>query len=169
MKKIIICTLAVCSAIFFVSCVTISKTESAGTRNVVGLGVIQSPTITTLEVSSTKVTELFTIRAKNKIKFSFSLFGKKGDGMIKDKALQDVKAHAVAKLLIKHNADVLVEPRYSIETTATKKSTTYNFIVSGYPGTYKNFRPAVPADTALLKLKPTMIEAVKLIGTIDPD
>jgi len=166
-KNFILYTLVVCCAIFIASCVTISKTESAATRNVVGLGVIQAPTMATLDVSSTKVTELFSIRAKNKFNFSFS-FGKKSEAiaMSKDKALLNAYAHAVSKLLIKHNADVLIEPKYSFETMASRKTTTYNIIVSGYPATYKNFRPAVYADTSLFKMKPVNVEAIKYSGTL---
>jgi PBP1b-binding outer membrane lipoprotein LpoB len=155
MKKIIICALVLCSALFFVSCVSISKTESATSRNIVGLGVLQTPTVATLEVSPTKVTELYTFKTKS--------------GLTGDKATANIKTQAIAKLLIKYNADILVEPRYSIETISSKFSSTYNIIISGYPATYKNFRPAVAADTALLKLTPTSIEPTRMVSTIEPD
>jgi hypothetical protein len=177
-KNLIICTLVVCCAVFFASCVTISKTESGNTRNIVGLGVTQIPTVATLEVSSTKVTELFTVKAKNKFSMPILSFGKKNDAMLlsKEKAVESVKAHAVAKMLVKFNADVLIEPRFAFETVSTNKSTTYNIIVSGYPGTYKNFRTATVADKelleitpTLLEIKPTILEPRTLIGTLEAE
>jgi hypothetical protein len=165
-KKFILCTLVVSCVIFIASCVTISKTESGSTRNVVGLGVVQIPTVVNLDVQPTKVSELFTVKTKN----AFSLFSKKSaEALSKDRSIAAAKAHAVAKLLVKHNADVLIAPRFSFETMSTRKSSTYNLIVSGYPATYKNFRPAVDADTSLLKMKPIVIEAVELIGTLETE
>jgi hypothetical protein len=48
--------------------------------------------------------------------------------------------------LRKANADVLVEPRYTIETSNSESTIT----VSGYAATYKNFRPIKEEDVNLI-------------------
>ena len=53
---------------------------------------------------------------------------------------------AVTDALKKSNSDVLVEPRYEINTSF--KQTTVG--VSGYPATYKDFRPMVLQDTMFI-------------------
>jgi len=147
-KNFIFFALAASCVLFFASCATVKKMETVKTRDVIGSEVVYMPTVATLEVSQTKVTELFTIKAKSKIKDAD-------------------KAFAVAKLLTKHNADVLVEPRFSIEEITSGKTTTYNVIVSGYPATYKNFRPLTPADMELLKFVPASSEPQKVMGTFE--
>jgi len=147
-KNFIFFVLATISMLFFTSCVTVKKMEAVKTRDVIGSEVVHMPTVATLEISQTKVTELFTIRAKSKVKDAD-------------------KAFAVSKLLTKHNADVLVEPRFSIEEMTSGKITTYNVIVSGYPATYKNFRPLAPADMELLKFVPASTDPQKVLGTFE--
>jgi len=174
MKKnfIFLLLVAIC-ALFLTSCVTVRKTEYAKAREVNGLGVIQIPTVATLDVSSTKVTELFTVRVKSKFMKAAAgggLFSKK---TVSDApqfgALEAAQSFAVAKLLTKHNADVLVEPRYSFEVTTAGKKSTYNVIVSGYPAIYKNFRPAAPADTAVFKINPSTTFPQRMQGTLETD
>jgi hypothetical protein len=138
-KKLIISSLVVGCMILFASCYTVTKTETVTNRYVVGAGIIQMPTVANLEVSSTKVSELFTLKANTSAK------------------REDAKAFAVAKILSKHNADVLVEPRYSFETLETRWNKTFNIIVSGYPATFKNFRPATAADIEIFKVSPSLI------------
>lgn len=70
---------------------------------------------------------------------------------------QTVKDEAVAKILQETNADILVEPNYKIETTAT----TITVTVTGYPATYKNFRNLTEADQKLLTLTTTSQQSIK--------
>ena len=151
MKKtfILFALLASC-VLFFASCISVRKLETAKTRDVAVTGLVHLPTVATLDVSQTKVTELFTINAKKK--------------------LSDAdKAFAVSKLLTKYNADVLVEPRYTIEVTTAGKRSTFNVIVSGYPATYKNFRPLSLDDIDLLNVSSCGSEPKILIGTFETE
>jgi Na+-transporting NADH:ubiquinone oxidoreductase subunit NqrC len=166
-KTLFFCALVAFCVMFLASCVVVRKTETAKTRDVQGTGVYHIPTVATLDVSPTKVTELFTLRAKKKfIEMATGDNSKSSMSLAQIKTLGASQAHAVAKLLNKHNADILVEPRYSFEVTSTNSRDTYNIIVSGYPATYKNFRPATPADSSVLKLDPLINSPVRLIGTL---
>ena len=111
------------------SCI-IKKTETATTKiiDINGAGVIQKPTIVDLDVNGAKVSG----RAVAK-------FGEN---------IEDIKNLLVAEVLRKVNADVLVEPRYAFETV--NNETTIS--VSGYPATYKNFRPIKEEDLKLINL-----------------
>ncbi len=113
---------------FMTSCI-IKKTETATTKilYVNGVGIIQNPTIADLDVNGAKVSG----RAVAK-------FGEN---------IEDVKTLLVAEVIRKANADVLVEPRYVIETINNESIIT----VSGYHATYKNFRPIKEEDIKLIK------------------
>ena len=113
---------------FMTSCI-MKKTETATTKtlDINGAGVILKPTIVDLDVNGAKVSG----RAVAK-------FGEN---------IEDVKILLVAEVLRKSNADVLVEPRYAFETV--NNETTIS--VSGYPATYKNFRPIKEEDLKLIK------------------
>ena len=113
---------------FMTSCI-MQKTETATTKtlDINGAGVILKPTIVDLDVNGAKVSG----RAVAK-------FGEN---------IEDVKTLLVAEVLRKANADVLVEPRYAFETV--NNETTIS--VSGYPATYKNFRPIKEEDLKLIK------------------
>ena len=113
---------------FMTSCI-MKKTETATTKtlDINGAGVILKPTIVDLDVNGAKVSG----RAVAK-------FGEN---------IEDVKTLLVAEVLRKANADVLVEPRYAFETV--NNETTIS--VSGYPATYKNFRPIKEEDLKLIK------------------
>ena len=113
---------------FMTSCI-MKKTETATTKilYVNGVGIIQNPTIADLDVNGAKVSG----RAVAK-------FGEN---------IEEVKILLVAEVLRKANADVLVEPRYAFETV--NNETTIS--VSGYPATYKNFRPIKEEDLKLIK------------------
>ena len=113
---------------FMTSCI-MKKTETATTKtlDINGAGVIQKPTIVDLDVNGAKVSG----RAVAK-------FGEN---------IEDIKNLLVAEVLRKVNADVLVEPRYAFETV--NNETTIS--VSGYPATYKNFRPIKEEDLKLIK------------------
>ena len=113
---------------FMTSCI-MKKTETATTKtlDINGAGVILKPTIVDLDVNGAKVSG----RAVAK-------FGEN---------IEDVKTLLVAEVLRKANADVLVEPRYVIETINNESIIT----VSGYHATYKNFRPIKEEDLKLIK------------------
>ena len=114
---------------FMTSCI-MKKTETATTKtlDINGAAVIQKPTIVDLDVNGAKVSG----RAVAK-------FGEN---------IEDVKLLLVAEVLRKSNADVLVEPRYAFETV--NNETTIS--VSGFPATYKNFRPLKEEDLKLINL-----------------
>lgn len=115
------------SALFlfvFVSCSTVSKTTRSS--YVEGPEVVQRPVVADLEVGTAHVTGT----AK----------GKRSTGV------NNVKQLAIADALIKSGADVLIEPRFEITTSFRTISVT----VTGYPATYKNFRPMEAADTLFM-------------------
>lgn len=131
------------AAVAMSSC-TVTQTSTTKTMDVYGAGVIQKPVIADLEVSGTKVEAEMT--------------GSKSSVTLKDEVL--------AKAIYESKADVLVEPRYY-----TKSSGAYDVTikVTGYPATYKNFRPIKEEDLLLLKpgvvikpvKKPTLLENKK--------
>ncbi len=106
----------------FNSCKTIKSTTVKET-DVSGPTVIQKPVIADLDVKEAKVSGSFSGSS------SFSV--------------SHAKEMAVADALKSSNSDVLVEPRYEISKSFRKIEVT----VTGYPATYKNFRPMEAADT----------------------
>jgi len=106
---------------------TSSRSTTAKSFEIYGSGVIQMPTIANLTVSSTRVT---------------------GSASGSESASIDgLKQEAIANALSKLSADVLVEPKFTVERSPGKTFVS----VSGYPGTYNNFRPIEDGDIALLK------------------
>ena len=167
-KNFIFITLAASCVIFFASCAMVNKTATATMRNVEGAGILSLPSVATLDISQTKVTELYTIKMKGG-NFSFS------NGAVKEKnklfiqsggSMDAVKVHAVSKLLAKHNADVLIEPQFTFEMISSNGGSTYNVVVSGYPASYKEFRPATKEDIEILQMNPILISPERTIGTI---
>jgi hypothetical protein len=112
--------------LLFSSCTT-TKTITAKRMDIYGSGVIQQPIVAELDIKATKVTGT----------------AKSSSGMI-----ESVKNSAVADALSKSNADVLIEPKFETETTNGVIRAT----VTGYPGTYVNFRPVTVEDVPLLEL-----------------
>src|SRR5690606_11078271 len=124
--RIIITILAI--AIAFSSCKSLnSTTNTAKTLNIYSSGVIQKPVIVEMDVKQTKVTATVT--------------GKLGSN------IQALKAEAVSSAIKAAQADVLVEPTYTIVT----KGGTSNVTVNGFPATYKNFRDITPEDVPLIR------------------
>lgn len=107
------------------SCVTM-KTNTTKTMEIYGAGVIQNPVIVDLEVRETKVTGL---------------------AESKSESLSVIKNNAVANAMKNARADVFVEPKF--ETTTIGGNTTVT--VTGFPATYKNFRPIKVDDLKLLE------------------
>ena len=109
------------------SCVAVSKSTTSKTLDIQA-SVIQKPTVADLEVKETKITGT-------------------SSGKIATMAVEAIQGEAVASALKTTNADILVEPRF--ETTVSGSTTTVT--VSGFPATYKNFRPMKIDDIALVQ------------------
>ncbi len=125
MKKIFFAMLF--AAVTLCSCSTLTKS----TARYVGIetDINQYPTVTDLELSDNPITAEVTWN------WSLISFGQQ--------SLADRKMNLIADMLKKHNADVLVEPRYQFTKTSFGPR---KLIVTGYPAKYKNFRSASEKD-----------------------
>jgi hypothetical protein len=120
--------LGIVTIISCISCSTLkSTTNTAKSLPIYGAGVIQKPVIVELDVQQTKVTA--------------TVSGKLGSN------IETLKSASVSKAVKSANADVLVEPTYTI---VSDRSTT-TVTVSGFPATYKNFRDIRVEDVPLIK------------------
>lgn len=115
----------VCIALLFTSCVPV-KTITSKSTDIQSYGVIQKPTIVDLDVKETKVT---------------------GTASAPGQTVEMIKSQAIADALKKVNADVLVEPVFEIITSSGQTTVT----VTGFPATYKNFRPMKEEDVVLVQ------------------
>ena len=115
------------SSVLLSSCAAIVKSADVKTANIWGPKITQIPTLADLDVKEQKV-KVYHV-------------GKKGVLMT------NLKALAVTDALNKSNADVLVEPRYTLVSTGSEIS----IKVSGYPATYRNFRAMEQKDTTIVK------------------
>ena len=122
MKNRIFLLSAFCIVLF--SCSSV-KTNTSKSLDIYGAGVIQKPVIVDLVVKEIKIT-----------------------GFATGSAVENVKSMAVANAINKANVDVLVEPVYEITTSNGKTTVT----VTGFPGSYKNFRPMVEEDVKILEI-----------------
>jgi len=105
---------------------SVMKTSTSKTLDIYGAGVVQNPVLVDLEVSEKKVT---------------------GSSEGYSSNLETIKQDAIAEALKSSNADVLVEPKFETETSGGKTKAT----VTGFPATYKNFRPLKEEDIKLLE------------------
>ncbi|MFT5819778.1 MAG: hypothetical protein ACI8ZM_001003 [Crocinitomix sp.] len=129
--KLVQITLFLALIFSFNSCRTI-KNSTTKENDVAGPTVIQKPVIADLDVKETKVTGTFSGTSN----FSMSY----------------AKNMAIADALKSANADVLIEPRFE----TIKSFRRIDVTVTGYPATYKNFRPMEAADTIFVNtVKPT--------------
>jgi len=177
MKKITLITiLSVVLTVIFISCGfysnrSLSKYEQSTSKEVLGLGVVQIPTVVTLDVAperlsheeiyvvsenmgqqnNTRDQELYKVLKKGYGKDAAQKKVTEYRASYANKHIEQAKLYAKSKLLIKYGADVLIDPKYSIEVINNEN---IKVVVSGYLGTYKNFRPMVEKDTALLKVRP---------------
>lgn len=109
------------------SCSFQKKTANTSkTLGIYGAGVIQKPVLTHLKVNPQKI--------------SSSYAGSGSEG------IDYHKSQAIAKAMIENRADVIIEPVYEITSSASNVS----IIVTGYAGSYENFRQLTGADTTLL-------------------
>ncbi len=121
-------SIAILSVIILASCSSIkSTTNTSKTLSIYGSGVIQKPVIVELDVQQATVTA--TSR------------GKLGT------SVETLKAEAVSSAVKNANADVMVEPTYTIVNERGITTVT----VKGFPATYKNFRDIKTEDIPLIK------------------
>lgn len=111
-----------------ISSCAVVKTHTTKTSEIYSSGVIQKPVVVDLDVKDTKVTGTATASSSTLITAA--------------------KNDAVYEALKSSNADILIEPKF--ETVTAKGTTTVT--VTGYPATYKNFRPITEKDTTFLKM-----------------
>ncbi len=117
-------------AIAFTSCgvSSKSKTSTVKTMDIVNGGVYTKPLLADLDVKETKVTAT-------------------AKGTLSKEGIDFVKNQAVASALKTTNGDILVEPKYEVETVNDDITVT----VTGFPANYKNFRQLKAEDSTFLK------------------
>jgi len=111
--------------IIFTSC-GVFKSNTSKTMDITSTGVIQRAVIVDLDVKEVKVTGTASSTS--------------------DQTIETIKANAVYDAVKNAQADVLIEPKFEIEQSSESKKVT----VTGFPGTYKNFRPMQREDSFLL-------------------
>lgn len=116
------------ATVFLLSSCSLQKqtTNTAKTLGIYGAGVIQKPVLTNLEVQPQKFTSRYNSSAAQSADYH--------------------RSQAIAKAMIEQKADVIIEPAYE----TTHSGTNVTIIVTGYAGSYKNFRQLTGADTSLL-------------------
>ena len=124
-KKIFFLALIVC--VLSSSCVSTQKTRSIKTVDISHGGVIQKPVIVDLAIGQTKVQGTASGTSMQV-------------EMLKNEAVRDALSKA-------GNADVMIEPNFSITTRGGSTQVE----VTGFPGTYKNFRTIEESDSAWLE------------------
>ncbi len=126
MKKIVL-TLA---AVALLTSCSVTKTGTAKSIDITGAGVIHTPVTADLEVDDQKASHTITLKkVENKT---------------------EARNTAIRELLALKNADVLVEPTYTTETSRGKTKLT----VTGWPARYVNFRKMTEEDRALIEFLP---------------
>lgn len=110
----------------FMSCSTALKTATGKSTDIHIGGVIQKPIIADLDVKPDKVSG--TAERNNSI------------------SIELVKQEAVLDALRNSNSDILIEPIFETNTIGKRISAS----VSGFPATYKNFRPIKQEDLSLI-------------------
>jgi len=117
-----------------ISCSTLQKTTETNTIGINEARIGNTPLITDLDIRSEKV---------------------EGKAIGSSTSIKKLKQFAVAEALSKANADLLIEPKYSVET----KNSRSTVIVVGWPANYKNFRQIVEADSTVLMLADVSVSA----------
>ena len=115
-----------CLGLIFIAASCKSYSKTTVTTDVLGPTVIQKPVIVDLDVKEIRVSGTATDRRSTP------------DNELKQAALNDA--------ITKSGADVIVEPRYEIITKGSKSTVN----VTGYPATYKNFRPMEVQDSIFI-------------------
>lgn len=91
-------------------------------------GIIQRPLVADLEVGAKK---------------SYS-------NTFKNVTVTDARQQAIEAFIQQHNADLIVQPLFSVQAADQQTKSTVSITLSGYPANYKNFRPYEPKDKDLL-------------------
>ena len=117
----------ICIVFSLFSC-SVSKTNTAKTKDINSSGITHLPILANLNIRSTKVTGTAT-------------------GLLKAPMVtkNSIKQEALAVALAKVNGDVLIEPFYRTESVGKQFTVT----ITGYPATYKDFRMMEEKDTTL--------------------
>lgn len=123
-------------SLLLISCSASMRTNTSKGTDIQNFGVIQKLVIADLDVKETKITGSATSILTTSIT---------------KQSLQDVKNMALADALKKANADILIEPIFDIAMAGNKIAVS----VTGYPATYKNFRPITEDDLRLLQIVKT--------------
>lgn len=136
-KNVIFIGACIAVALFLSSCgsTKVQSFSMAPYRYVTGVGVVNVPTLADLEVSQNKIFETVSVKVEVT------------DGTISGEMIENTVNRAIAGLLLKRNADVLVQPVTKVET----KGRIITIEVSGYPATYKNFRSMTAKDAELFR------------------
>jgi len=125
------------------SCATVSTTrqswEEAKLSYIKDTGVFHIPVIADLDVSQTKI---------------------RGTASGSSDTMQLLRVRAINNALSTNDADVLLEPRFSFDTTGSRTTVT----VTGFPASYKNFRHITEQDSLLLKNVKILLEASRYIS-----
>ena len=101
-------------------------TNTSKTLGIYGAGVIQKPVLTNLKVNPRSFTSRYSASGSETMDYH--------------------KSQAIAKAMMENKADVIIEPAYEI----TQSGSTISIVVSGYAGSYENFRQLTGADTSFL-------------------
>ena len=144
MKKVK--TLKIISIVLFLAllsgCVvynTAGHWEEAKLMYIKDTGVSHLPVIADLDVIQTKIT---------------------GTASGPNDTIELLRVRAINNALERNNADVLLEPRFSFETTGMRTTVT----VTGFPASYKNFRTITEQDSTLIKNASQILNATKHIN-----
>lgn len=120
-------------SLLLASCGTLKKYDSKAVS--IDCSVVQCPTMAELNVQENSISG--SVEWKDKW-FRRSI------------PLSIHKGNLIAELMQQAKADVLVEPRFTFEQDQAGRNSR-KLTVTGYPATFRNFRPATPADVELLK------------------
>lgn len=129
MKRLIIIA-AVASVL--ASC-AVTKTRTARTADI-SSEITQMPTVVELDVADKR-------EKSDVFEWANRMFSFKRRISVKEKTQE-----AVAQILERTNADVLIEPKVSVDRRIKPFATDYTLSVSGYPAKYKAFRTATVED-----------------------
>lgn len=109
------------------SCSLLKQTSNTSkTLGIYGAGVVQKPVLTHLKVNPKKFTSKYTASGTQGVDY--------------------YKSQAVAKAMAENKSDVIIEPAYEITSSGTE----FSIVLTGYAGSYDNFRQITEADTTLL-------------------
>lgn len=153
MKRFIIIALA---ASVFASC-AVTKTHSSRTATV-SSEITQMPTVVELDVADKRETS-------DVFEWANRMFSFKRRIGVKEKTQE-----AIAQILERTDADILVEPKVSVDRRIKPFATDYTLSVSGYPAKYTAFRTASVEDIETVNAlrKPAEHRTIRLADYMRP-